>query len=129
METGGFLRSQKVMRLATVSAGGEPHVAPVWYIYDGKEFRVGTHTRTRKAKNVAATGRAAFCIDVGDVSPIRGAAGSCAASLVTGDGVRAMAEEIISRYMDPASPAAVELLDDTDCIIRMEPGRVASWSY
>ncbi|MCE2497827.1 MAG: pyridoxamine 5'-phosphate oxidase family protein [Nitrosopumilaceae archaeon] len=118
------------MRLATIRGDGTPHVVPVWYLYENGAFYVGTHTRTAKAKNVGETGRAAFCIDVGVHSPdIFGVSGHGKASLLRDD-VAAIASKILSRYYDTVDdPAAQELLADTDCIIRIIPDRMASWSY
>ena len=126
-----FLESQHTMRLATIdSKDGAPHVVPVWYLYEDGVFYVGTHTRTAKAKNIASTGRAGFCIDVGVHSPdIFGVAGHGRAELVTAD-VAKMATRILSRYYDTIyDPAAQELLADTDCIISITPDKMTSWSY
>lgn len=126
-----ILRDGEVMRLATASAAGEPHVVPVWYDLDGGTIRVGTHSRTVKARNVASTGRAAFCVDVGVRSPgIRAVAGSGAARLVREAGpVREAARRIIARYMDADSESARELLRETDCIIEVSVDRSTSWEY
>ena len=32
-----FLKSQKILRLATIDDKGNPHVVPVWYLQDGKK--------------------------------------------------------------------------------------------
>lgn len=119
------------MRLATASAAGEPHVVPVWYDLDGNTIRVGTHSRTVKARNVESTGRAAFCVDVGVRSPgIRAVAGSGAARLVREPArVREAARRIISRYIDADSASARELLRETDCIIEVNADRLSSWKY
>jgi len=126
-----FLRGGEVMRLATASAAGEPHVVPVWYDLDGETIRVGTHSRTVKARNVEATGRAAFCVDVGVRSPgIRAVAGSGAARLVREPArVQEGARRIISRYMDADSGPARNLLRETDCIIEVSVDRSTSWQY
>lgn len=126
-----FLRAGEVMRLATASASGEPHVVPVWYDIDGETILVGTHSRTVKAKNVESSGRAAFCVDVGVRSPgIRAVAGSGRAALVREPGrVREAARRIIARYIDADSASARELLRDTDCIIEVRADRVSSWEY
>lgn len=125
-----FLKTQQTMRLATVGGDGTPHVVPVWYMYENGAFYVGTHTRTAKARNVDKTGCAAFCIDVGVHSPdIFGVSGHGKASLLRDD-VAAIASRILSRYYDTMDdPAAQELLADTDCIIRITPDSMASWSY
>ena len=47
-----FLKSQKVLRLATIDKNKTPHIVPVWYRYSGKKFYIGTNTKTQKARNV-----------------------------------------------------------------------------
>ena len=51
-----YLRSQRLARLATVSPGGQPDVAPVGYEFDGTHVYVGgiDPARTRKFRNVQA---------------------------------------------------------------------------
>ena len=47
-----FLKSQKILRLATIDKKGMPHIVPVWYLYKDGIFYVGTNTKTKKARNV-----------------------------------------------------------------------------
>jgi pyridoxamine 5'-phosphate oxidase family protein len=51
-----YLRSQPLARVATVSAGGQPDVAPVGFEFDGTYLYVGgaDPARTRKFRNVRA---------------------------------------------------------------------------
>jgi pyridoxamine 5'-phosphate oxidase family protein len=67
-----YLRSERLLgRLATVGAGGMPHVAPVgWNLDPGAEVIEITgrdFATTKKFRDVARTGRAAIVID--DVLP------------------------------------------------------------
>lgn len=125
-----FLKGGKVLHLATCGPDGMPHVVPVWYIYRDRTIHVGTNTRTAKAKNVARTGRAAFCVDRGVRSPIYGVMGRGRARLITEPAkVEGMARTILLRYFDSMDdPSAQELLADTDCIISLEPGPLSDWS-
>ena len=125
-----FLASQKILHLATVGPDMAPHVVPVWYLYQDGSIHIGTHTRTLKARNIQATGRAAFCTDKGVRSPLYGVMGRGPARLVTDpDYVCDMAIRIMSRYFDDVSCAsAQELLADTDCIIVIKPGPLVQWS-
>lgn len=50
--------------VSTVSAAGHPHAAGVLYANDGLALYVSTHRSSRKARNVAATGRAAIVVPV-----------------------------------------------------------------
>jgi pyridoxamine 5'-phosphate oxidase family protein len=51
-----YLRSQRLARLATVSAAGQPDVAPVGFEFDGQDLYVGgiDPVKTRKFRNVRA---------------------------------------------------------------------------
>ncbi|WP_129837944.1 PPOX class F420-dependent oxidoreductase [Streptomyces sp. RFCAC02] len=50
-------------KLATVRAGGAPHVAPVWFVLDGDDIVLTTGRDTVKGRNLARDGRAALCVD------------------------------------------------------------------
>ncbi|EIJ67020.1 hypothetical protein BD31_I1974 [Candidatus Nitrosopumilus salaria BD31] len=50
-----FLKSQKILRLATIGKNKTPHIVPVWYRYSKKKLYIGTNTRTQKAKNIKKT--------------------------------------------------------------------------
>jgi len=66
-----YLRDQQLGRLATVNAGGEPHVVPVGFRYnaDLDTIDIGGHNlgKSKKFRDAAKTGRAAFVVD--DVLP------------------------------------------------------------
>jgi PPOX class probable F420-dependent enzyme len=57
-----FLRGTHLASLATVRANGRPHVVPVWYEWDGREFSVSTLRSSQKALNVTRKGLAAVSI-------------------------------------------------------------------
>jgi len=66
-----YLRSQRLGRLATLGAGGEPHVVPVGFRYN-PEFEtidIGGHnnSKSKKFRDAARDGRVAFVVD--DVLP------------------------------------------------------------
>ena len=61
-----YLRSQPLGRLATVDADGSPQVNPVGFrVTSSGDVLIGGYAmaKTRKYRNVAATGRAALVID------------------------------------------------------------------
>ena len=63
----GYLREQRLGRLATVDAKGVPHVVPVGFRYNAglQTIDIGGHNlaRSKKYRDVGATGRAAFVVD------------------------------------------------------------------
>jgi len=127
-----FLKTQKVLRLATIDQSGNPHIVPVWYLYSGKKFYIGTNTQTQKAKNVKRNRQVSFCIDVGIRSPkIYGVMGRGTAKIVLDKNtVSRLAKRILKRYYRTLeNKSAKELLDETDCIIEISPMKLSVWSY
>ena len=71
-----YLQSQRLGRLATVDAAGNPHVVPVAFRYNPEleTIDVGGHgiARSKKYRDVAHSGRAAFVVDdLASVDPWR----------------------------------------------------------
>jgi len=127
-----FLKSQKVLRLATVGNRNTPHIVPVWYLYNSKKFYIGTNTRTQKAKNVKKNKRVSFCVDVGINAPnIYGVMGQGNAKLILENSeVKRIAKKILLRYFSSIkNKSAKELLEDTDCIIEIIPEKFSVWNY
>lgn len=66
-----YLRSQRLGRLATLGAGGEPHVVPVSFSYNAEleTIDIGGHNigKSKKFRDTARDGRVAFVVD--DVLP------------------------------------------------------------
>ncbi len=126
-----FLKTQKVLRLATIGKNKTPHIAPVWYLYSGKKIYIGTNTRTIKAKNAKKNNKVAFCVDVGINSPIYGVMGQGEVNLILQNSkVKTIAKKILARYFKTLNDkSAKELLDDTDCILEIIPTKISTWSY
>ena len=127
-----FLKSQKILRLATIGKNKTPHIAPVWYRYVGKKFYIGTNSKTQKAKNISKNNKVSFCVDVGINAPnIFGVMGQGEANLIKNKSkVKTIAKKILLRYFKTLeNKSAKELLNDTDCIIEIIPQKVSVWNY
>ena len=126
-----FLKTQKVLHLTTIGSNKTPHVVPVWYMYSSKKIYIGTNTRTQKAKNIKKNNKVAFCVDVGVNSPIYGVMGQGNANIILENiKVKQIAKKILGRYFNSMqNKSAIELLDDTDCIIEIIPEKLSVWSY
>lgn len=57
-----FLNEPRVAALSTVRPDGRPHVTPVWYEYDGREFVISTFRSAQKFRNVSKKGFASLLI-------------------------------------------------------------------
>lgn len=127
-----FLKYQKVLRLATIGDNRTIHIVPVWYMYSSKKIYIGTNTKTQKAKNVKKNKQVSFCVDKGIKSPdIYGVMGQGNANIILENTkVKQIAKKILLRYFDAIeNKSAMELLDDTDCIIEIIPKKWSVWSY
>lgn len=132
MKTSEFLKSQKILRLATIDYKNNPHIVPVWYEFRNKKFYVGTNTRTRKAKNIKRNPKVSFCVDTGIKSPdIFGVMGIGKARLILEKRqVLFIAKRILKRYFKSLNvKSAQELLDDTNCIIEILPRKTTVWKF
>jgi PPOX class probable F420-dependent enzyme len=62
-EQEALLRRMRNGTLATLGASGQPHLGPVWYLWDGESVRISTPAWTTKVADVEADDRVAFCVD------------------------------------------------------------------
>jgi len=131
MKKNEFLKSQKLLRLATVDKNGVPYTVPVWYLYKNGNFYVGTNTLTKKAKNVKKNPKVSFCVDLGVHSPIFGVMGTGSARLILKKNhVARIAKKILLRYFKSLNnKSAQELLSQTDCIIEIIPKKITTWKF
>ena len=58
-----FLAEPNVAVLATVDAKGNPHAAPVWFIYDGRTIVVSTTRSSKKFANILANPAVTLVVD------------------------------------------------------------------
>jgi pyridoxamine 5'-phosphate oxidase family protein len=108
-----YLQGQQLGRLATVNESGEPHVVPTSFRYNASldTIDIGGHNlgKSKKFRDVASTGRAAFVVD--DVLPLWQARGV---------EVRGRAEVF--------SEGGEEVNSDFDAeLIRLHPSRIVGW--
>ncbi|HII35646.1 MAG TPA: pyridoxamine 5'-phosphate oxidase family protein [Nitrosopumilaceae archaeon] len=131
MKQDKFLKSQKILRLATIDKRGGPHIVPVWYLYKGGLFYVGTNTATEKAKNVKKNPKVSYCVDAGIRSPIYGVMGKGIARLILNKKiVSGITKKILLRYFRSLNNStAQELLAQTDCIIKIIPKKITVWKF
>lgn len=58
-----FLAVPRTAVLATVSAQGQAHAAPVWFQYRDGTFTVLTYRNSAKHRHLLRSGRATLCVD------------------------------------------------------------------
>lgn len=127
-----FLKKQKILHLATLDKKNNPHIVPVWYLFDSKKFYIGTNLKTEKAKNIKNNNKISFCVDIGVNSPdIFGVMGQGIAKLIRDKSDISRIEKIILlRYFKTLdNKSAKDLLEETDCIIEITPKKYSVWKY
>jgi len=58
-----MLDRARTAKLATASADGRPHVAPIWFDLDGEVFVFNTEATSLKGKHIQRDGRVSICVD------------------------------------------------------------------
>jgi PPOX class probable F420-dependent enzyme len=83
--------------LATNGPDGAPHLAPVWYLWDGERFVVSTVRNTVKVRDLRADPRVAICVDdqiAGDYLTAYGRA-----ELIEDDRVGELSRPLLLKYL------------------------------
>jgi general stress protein 26 len=119
--------------LATTSTENRPHVAGVLYALVGRDLYVNTDETSRKARNIADTGRAAVCIPINphvgegapDVPPLT-ASFQGTAELLPND--HPQIAELVASGQLAAITSHGELERPGTCMAKITPsGRIATY--
>lgn len=73
-EVDEFLTAERTCRVATVGADGRPHVAPLWFVWDGNALWLNSIVRSQRWTDLLRDPRIAVVVDAGeDFLELRGA--------------------------------------------------------
>jgi PPOX class probable F420-dependent enzyme len=97
-----LLASSTLMRLAYVGANGQPHVVPIWYGYEGGEFRVVTGPKADKVRHISERPRVSFTIDT-DRPPYRVLLVDGRATVEPVDGMAPEYADIVRKFLGPGA--------------------------
>jgi PPOX class probable F420-dependent enzyme len=111
--------------LASVTPGGLPQVAPLWFGWDRPRLWLVSFRDSRRARNIAATPRVALSVD-SDRFPARGALLQGSAELLAPE--REPLARILERYLpQPDDYLERYLADPNRVLIRVDVDRVSGW--
>lgn len=69
-----FLTTERTCRMATLGVNGEPHVAPLWFVWDGTSLWLTSLVRSQRWTDVTRDARVAVVVDAGvEFTELRGA--------------------------------------------------------
>lgn len=127
-----FLTVQRVCRVATVGADGSPHVAPLWFVWDGERLWLNSVVRSRRWADLMRDPRVAVTVDAGE-----------AYGELRGVEIRGVAE-VVGEVPRPATggPAGeherlfadkyaggVFVADGAHAWLRIVPSKIVSWDF
>jgi len=129
-----YLGQPLLARMATASPETlQPHVVPVWYLWDGQSIWVHGHSSTRKFKELAANPSCSIVVDdAASGVDFWAVLLEGQAELITDPAlVVPMAERIYMRYIGPdgvQDPVPQSWIHDAESLLlKLTPARVVSW--
>ena len=64
-EVDAYLRGERTCRVSTAGADGSPHVAPLWYVWDGSRVWLNSLVRSQRWTDLARNSRISIVVDGG----------------------------------------------------------------
>jgi PPOX class probable F420-dependent enzyme len=130
-----FLARPLIGRLATVSlSDGQPHVVPVWYLWEEGAAWISSYESTRKIARLRENPKCALVVDVETaVEGVSAVILEGIAELVTQprDEVRERIERVYIRYMGAQGVLEADpqewLNSPENLLIKLQPQRIKSW--
>ncbi|TFV88809.1 pyridoxamine 5'-phosphate oxidase family protein [Blastococcus sp. CT_GayMR16] len=133
-EVDDFLTGERTCRVATVGGDGSPHVAPLWFVWDGAALWLNSLVRSQRWTDLQRDPRVSVVVDAGtEFAELRGVEISGRA-VVVGDVPRtaepdpalARPEELFAgKYAGGASFAP----DGRHAWLRITPDKRVSWDF
>ncbi len=132
-EVDEFLATERTCRVATVGADGAPHVAPLWFVWDGSALWLNSIVKSQRWTDLMRDPRVAVVIDAGDdYMELRGVELNGRVESVgevprtdTSDPTVADAEQRFGqKYSDGAF-----MPDGRHAWVRITPDKITSWDF
>ena len=134
-ELDAFLAAERTCRVATVGADGRPHVAPLWFVWDGTSLWLTSLVRSQRWTDLARDPRVAVVIDAGEgYAELRGAelsgsvvpVGDAPQTTADADPALAVPERL---FADKYAGGTVAPPDGRHAWLRLTPDKIVSWDF
>lgn len=133
-EVDEFLATERTCRVATVGRDGRPHVAPLWFVWDGTSLWLSSVVRSQRWTDLMRDPRVAVVIDAGvDYTELRGvelsgavAPGGDVPRTATPDPVLAEPERL---FADKYTGGVAAGADGRHAWLRLTPEKLVSWDF
>jgi hypothetical protein len=133
-EVDQFLATERTCRVATVSQDGRPHVAPLWFAWDGTSLWLSSVVRSQRWTDLMRDPRVAVVVDAGvEYMELRGVELSGAVVPVgeiprtaTPDPVLDQPEQL---FADKYTGGVKFPADGRHAWLRLTPEKLVSWDF
>jgi hypothetical protein len=133
-EVDQFLTTERTCRVATAGPDGRPHVAPLWFVWDGKSLWLSSLVRSQRWTDLMRDPRVAVIVDAGvEYGELRGVELSGAVAGV-GDAPRtaepdpALAEPE-RLFAEKYAGGVLVPPDGRHGWLRLTPEKIVSWDF
>jgi PPOX class probable F420-dependent enzyme len=130
-----LLSEPLLARIATVSPDDlQPHVVPVWFLWDGESVWISSYSSTRKIRELQGNPKCSIVIDTsGRPDGLSAVLFEGRAELVTEprEFVREMVTRVYARYLGPEGVLAAEpqewIHSPENLLIKLTPEKTFAW--
>ncbi len=129
-----LLAKPTLARLATASPSGQPHVVPVWFLWEEGAAWISSYRSTRKVKDLRRNPKCALVVDLPKARDgITAVLLEGEAELLAGSRpeFRARIERLYLKYLGPKGILKKEpqewLNSPENLLIKLTPKKIASW--
>ena len=133
-EAAEFLSRPLLARLATATSDGQPHVVPVWFMWEDGFIWVSSFRSTKKITDLEKNQKCAIVVDVEQAEKQMAAVaieGTAELLSTPIDETRAIIERIYTKYLGAdgvlASDPQSWLASEENLLIKITPKRIKTW--
>ncbi|TMK54281.1 MAG: pyridoxamine 5'-phosphate oxidase family protein [Actinobacteria bacterium] len=132
-ERDAFLGEERMCRVATVGAGGAPHVSPLWFVWDGNALWLNSVVKSQRWTNAVRDPRVSIVVDAGrEFDELRGVEFIGEVEVV-GDVPRSAdadpALEVPERLFGEKYAGGAFQPDGRHAWLRLSPEKIVSWDF
>ena len=133
-ETDAFLSSARICHVASVGAGGRPHVSPLWFVWDGSALWLNSTIRSQRWHDLTRDPRVSVVIDVGEeYNELRGVELTGRVQVMSEvprtTAPLAVVADAERRYAEKYSGTSNFVPDGRHAWLRLAPEKRVSWDF
>lgn len=133
-EVDAFLSEERVCRVATVGPTGAPHVAPLWFVWDGSALWLSSTFRSQRWRDLERDPRVSVVVDAGEeFTELRGVELSGTVEIASEVPRTAAPDPRLAEperlYADKYAGVPSFEPDGRHAWLRLAPTRLVSWDF